>query len=216
MNSDVSSKIEEFFATYRLRKYSKGQILILNGDQTNYVYHLVKGKVKVYDVTYRGDEIILNIFKPPAFFPMSLAINKVTNPFIYEADSEIQIHQVPSEEVVTFLKDNPDVLFDLLSRVFIGIDGLLGRMAYLMSSSAKSRLIYELLIEARRFGAKQANGSCLLSISEKDLGARAGLSRETISREMHKLKTENLVDVLSKNIHIKDLTALEQKLGQEV
>ncbi len=216
MNQVVASKIENFFSAYRLRNYSKGQILILSGDQTDYVYQLTKGKVKEYDVTYRGDEIVLSVFKPPAFFPMSLAINKEPNPYIYEADSDIEIRQAPAEEVTIFLKANPDVLFDLLSRVYKGVDGLLGRMTYLMAGSARSRLIYELLIEVRRFSTVQDDGSYVLTISEKDLGARAGLSRETVSREIHKLKTDNLIEAHGKSIIINNLEILEQKLGQEV
>lgn len=216
MTEDVTAKIEDFFAQHRLRKYAKGQILILNGDETAYVYHLIKGKVKEYDVTYRGDEIILNIFKPPAFFPMSLAINKVPNPYIYEAETEIEIRQAPADEVVAFIRGNPDVMFDLLSRVYRGVDGLLGRVAHLMASSAKSRLIYELVLEARRFGVEQTNDSFRLSINEKDLAARAGLSRETVSREANKLKTEGLITINTNNIIVKNLHVLEKKLGQVV
>lgn len=214
MQEDISSKIEAFFAQYRLRKYSKGQVLILNGDDTNYIYHLVKGKVKEYDVSYRGDELILNVFKPPAFFPMSLAINKVPNPYIYEAETDIEIHQAPADDVVAFIKANPDVLFDLLSRVYRGLDGLLGRVAHLMASNAKDRVIYELLIEARRFGAIQQDGSYLLDIHERDLGARAGLSRETVSREITKLKNDGLISLDDKHIHIEDMSTLAEKLNQ--
>jgi CRP-like cAMP-binding protein len=216
MNKSVARKIEDFFSQYRLRQYAKGQILILNGDEADYIYHLLEGKVKEYDVTYRGDEIILNVFKPPAFFPMSLALNKGHNPYVYEAETDIEIRQAPADEVVEFIKSNPDVMFDLLTRVYRGVDGLLGRMAHLMASSAKSRLAYELILEARRFGTPKANGSYSLNINEKDLGARAGISRETVSREIHKLKTENLVEIRAKDILIKDLQALEKKLGQEV
>ncbi len=215
MTEDVATKIEEFFAKYRLRSYSKGQILILSGDQADYVYHLIKGKVKQYDVTYRGDEIILNVFKPPGFFPMSLAINKVPNPYIYEAESDVEIRQAPANEVIAFIKANPDVLYDLLSRVYKGVDALLGRMTYLMAGSAHSRLIYELLIEARRFGTQQGDG-CVLDINEKALGARAGLSRETVSREIHKLKEEKMIETGSTGILINNVAALEQKLGPEV
>jgi CRP-like cAMP-binding protein len=216
MTEQTADKIETFFAKYRLRHYAKGQVLILNGDRTNYIYHLIKGKVKQYDVTYRGEEVILNVFKPPAFFPMSLAINKVQNPYIYEAETEIEVRQVPAQEAVAFIKANPDVMFDLLCRVYRGIDGILGRMAHLMSSSARGRLIYEIILEARRFGAMQPDGGCLLSITEKDLGARAGLTRETVSREISKLKAEGLIDVGSKDILVKNMTLLEQKPGQVV
>jgi CRP/FNR family transcriptional regulator len=216
MDSRVAAKIEEFFSQYRSRKYSKGQILILNGDQTDYVYQLVSGHVKEYDVTYHGDEIILNIFKPPAFFPMSLAINKANNPYIYEADTDVEIRQAPADEAVNFIKENPDVMFDLLSRVYRGVDGLLGRMTYLMASSARGRLIYELLVEAKRFGKQTNKHRFHLSLSEKDLGARAGLSRETVSREISKLKKAGLVTVSVNSIVLVDSTALEKLLGQSV
>jgi len=216
MTEDIAKKVEEFFAKYRLRSYAKGQILILNGDSTDSIYYLIKGSVKQYDVTYRGDEIILNMFKPPAFFPMSIAINHTPNPYIYEADTDIELRQAPTEEVVEFIKANPDVMYDLLSRLYKGVDGLLGRTAHLMGSSAKSRLIYELILEARRFGTSQEDGGCLLSINEKDLGARAGLSRETVNREIHKLKDEDFIAISSKTMVIKNLVNLEKKLGREV
>ncbi len=216
MSDAVTAKVEQFFGQYKLRKYAKGQVLLLNGETLANVYHLVSGNVKSYDVTYRGDEVILNVFKPKAFFPMSLAVNGGINTYVYEADTDIEVHQAPVKDVIDFVMKNPDVLYDLLQRVYIGIDGVLGRMSHLMGSSAKSRLLYELILEGKRFGVMNTDGSCTLSISEKDLGARAGLSRETISREIHKLKKEALIRVDKETIYIKHMPTLEAKLGQEL
>lgn len=214
MSEDVDIKVSNFFSNYRLRRYPKGQVLLLGGETTDMVYHLMKGLVKKYDVSYRGDEAILNIFQPPAFFPMSLAINRTPNLYVYEAETDVEIRQAPADEVIAFIKDNPDVMYDLLSRIYRGLDGLLGRMAHLMHSNAKSRLLYELVTEARRFGNLQNDGSCLLGINEKGLGARAGLARETVSREIHKLKAARLIEIRGRNILICDLAALEAKLTQ--
>lgn len=216
MTESTAAKIEAFFLRYRLRTYAKGQVLILNGENTGTIYHLVKGRVKVYDVTYRGEEVILNTFKPPAFFPMSLAIHGMDNPYIYEAETEVTLHQAPAADVMEFIKSNPDVMYDLLTRLYIGVEGLLKRMSLLMSGSAKSRLIYEMLLEARRFGEPQADGSCLLDVTEKSIGARAGLSRETVSREVHKLKHDGLIEIRSKSVVIRNIGALEKLLGQEL
>jgi CRP-like cAMP-binding protein len=213
MDKVIADKIETFFSQYSLKKYPKGQILILNGSPTNHVFHLETGIVKQYDISYRGDEVILNIFKPPAFFPMSLAINGGESLYTYEAKTALELRQAPIDEVIKFLKGNPDVLFDLLGRVYNGVDGLLARVTHLMSSSARERLLFELLIEARRFGEKMPNGSYNLKISEKELGARAGLSRETISREMSKLHKDHIVKVDKHQINIPDLLNIVDKLG---
>lgn len=211
-NHDIAKIVEDFFSSYRLRRYAKGQVLILNGDQTAYVYHLVVGRVKQYDVTSNGEEVILNIFKPTAFFPMSLAINGTPNPYIYEAETEIEVHQVPAKEVVDFLKANPAVVFDLLARVYRGVDGLLGRMVQLMAGDARSRLLYELITETKRMGHKQKDGSYHLAVSEKDLGARTGLTRETVSRELKKLGVQSISKAGTRAILVKDLDSLEQQL----
>lgn len=216
MDTTIKDKIEKFFSQYRLRHYSRGQILILNGDDTNYVYHLIEGRVKEYDVTYRGDEIILNVFKPPAFFPMALAINKTSNPYTYEAETDIDIRQTPAEEAVAFIKDNPDVMFDLLSRLYRGTDGLLARMTHLMAGSAKARLMFEILLACRRYGESRADGSCTIALNEGDLAARAGLSRETVSREMGKLHAEKLLKLTGGIIAIHDVSVFEERLGKVV
>lgn len=200
---------EEFFGRYTPRKYRKGQVLILNGDVPQSIYYLVSGNVKQYAVDYRGEEVIVNVFKPGAFFPMSFALNGGESQFIFEADTDIEVRQAPAAEVMEFLRTQPEVVLDLLSRVYRGTDVLLGRILQLASGSARSRLAYELSVTARRFGEKSGD-SYELTMSEKDLAARAGLSRETVSRVMHKLKDSGLVQMDSGKIVITDLNALDQ------
>lgn len=214
MDPGITKIIEDFFSNYRLRKYAKGQVLLLNGDEADDIFYLVSGRVKQYDVTYRGDEIILNVFKPRSFFPMSLALNPLPSPYIYEAETDIELRQAPVASVLAFLKEHPEVTFDLLSRVYRGLDGLLGRMAHLMASSAKGRLLYELLIVAKRHGQVREDKGVEFAMNETDLAARAGLTRETVSREMKKLERDSLVSLRQGVIIIPSLNELEARLSE--
>jgi CRP-like cAMP-binding protein len=85
-----------------------------------------------------------------------------------------------------------------------------------MSGTAKSRLIYELIMECRRFGTQDKPHIYALNVNEVDFAARSGLSRETISREMQKLKDLGIVSINGKVIEVKDLLALEKMLGGEI
>ncbi|MGZ6005413.1 MAG: Crp/Fnr family transcriptional regulator [Candidatus Saccharimonadales bacterium] len=220
MADDIAQKIHENLSKFPKRTYPKGQILVFADESPEHIFYIVKGRVRKYDVSYRGEEVIVNIFQNPAFFPMSWAFNRSPNHFFYKTETETELHVVPVDAALNFVKDNPDVMFDLLSRIYRGMDGLLGRVVHLMSGSAKSRLLYELIIECRRFGEKVEekveDNSVTLGVNEVDLAARSGLSRETVSREMNKLKTEGLVTVNSKGITVKDLEALEKKIGIEI
>lgn len=216
MSSDVAEKIHQFFSTFPKRSYPKGQIIVFADESPGHIFYISKGRVRKYDVSYRGDEVIVNVFKPPAFFPMSWAINHTPNKYFYKTEVATELHVVPADKALQFLKQNPDVMYDLLSRLYSGMEGLLGRVSHLMSGTAKSRLIYELIIECRRFGKRQQNGSYMLETSEVDIAARSGLSRETVNREMHKLKGKGLAVVERNRIVIADLAALESAHGAEI
>ena len=216
MTEDISEKIHAVLSSYPKRTYPKGQILLFADENPEHIFYIVSGKVRTYDVSFRGEEVIVNIFKPPAFFPMSWAINQIPNKYFYKTEEETVLHIVPVSEALAFLKSNPDVMFDLIGRLYKGMEGLLGRVVHLMSGTAKSRLIYELIIECRRFSEAQPDGTYVLKTNEGDLAARSGLSRETISREMRKLKNHGWVAVGSKDMRVLDIVALENALGTEV
>ncbi len=216
MTSPVVTKINDYFSKFPKRSYPKGQILVFADESPGHIFYMVKGAVRKYDISYRGDEVVVNLFKPPAFFPMSWAINRTPNKYFYKTETETELHVAPAGDALQFIKDNPDVMLDLLSRIYRGMDGLSGRIVHLMSGSAESRLLYELIIECRRFGEKNKDGGYFLSTSEIDLAARSGLSRETVSREIRKVKDDGLVSVSSKGILVKDLSALEEKIGMEI
>lgn len=216
MNPDVTDKIYQHFSKYPKRSYPKGQILVFADETPEHIFYITKGKVRKYDVSYRGDEVIVNIFKPPAYFPMSWAINRSPNRYFYKTEEPTELHVVPVDDALQFVHGNPEVMYDLLSRVYQGMDGLLGRVVHLMSGTAKSRLIYELIIECRRFGTKRPSGGYVIDTSEVDIAARSGLSRETVSREMRKLKDQGLVVVEHGTIVVGDLSALELVHGAEI
>lgn len=215
MDALVAQKIEDFFSDFPLRQYPAGQIIIQGHDNPRHIFHLLEGRVKQYDISHRGDEIVLNIFKPPAFFPMSYAINNTPNTYFYEAETDIVVHLAPIEQTVKFLRAHPDILYDLLGRVYRGTDGLLGRLTRVMAGSARSRVLYELLIEGRRFGHQHTHGVAV-ELTESDIGSHAGLARETVSREIGKLKHEGLISVIKNDIFINDLDRLAVLVSQEL
>ena len=208
----VADKIHDHFSQFPHRIYPKGQIIIFANENPEHIFYLTKGKVRKYDVSYRGDELIVNVFKPGSFFPMSWALTHNENKFFYKTEEESEFHLVPADKALEFLETNPDVMLDLLNRLYRGMEGVLGRLVHLMAGSAKNRLAYELLVECRRFGEKDTQGAYTIKISETDLAARSGLTRETVSREVQKLKDKKILSMDNKALVLTNLSALEAEL----
>lgn len=214
--SDISQKIASFFASYPLRAFDKGEIMIRAEDTLPGVFYLIEGRVSQYDITSSGNEVVVNVFKPGAFFPMSWAINNTTNHYFFEASTKVVARIAPAADAVQFLKDNPHITFDLLGRVYRGVDGILRRMAHLMGGDAKSRLLFELLNAAYRFGEQHEDGTIFVVLTESDLAKHSGLARETVSRCIQDLKVAGLVNVSHSGITVKDLRRLETMLGADL
>ncbi|HEX8932302.1 MAG TPA: Crp/Fnr family transcriptional regulator [Patescibacteria group bacterium] len=208
----VVEKLDVFFCQFKLQKYNKGEVLLRSDEIPTGVFYLKTGLVKMYFLNKKGDELIINIFKGGSFFPMSWAINNTNNYFYFEAASDAEVWKAPKDRTIEFLSNNSEVMFDLLSRIYRGTDnGFYFRMVYLMSGGAYERLIIELLIDARRFGIED-KGQIVLKISEKDLSSQTGLTRETVSRGLKKLKVKTLITFAKGKIVFPNLALLEEEL----
>lgn len=211
MTSAASDKVDKFFSKYPVRTYQKGQVLIHAGDNPQHIFYIVTGKVRQYDISHRGDEVVVHAYNAGTFFPMSWAITGINNRFFFDVEETAEVRVAPPQEVIAFLYAHPDMLIDLLTRVYTKVDGLLDKMTNLMTGSAFRRVLYELVVECRRFG-KRTDEGCVIILNEQDIAARAGLSRETVSRELKKVVRESLVRVTRSGIIISDFEKLREKL----
>jgi CRP-like cAMP-binding protein len=210
---DVLNQIDHFFSGYPKRSYPKGQILVFAGEKPTHIFYIKRGRVRKYDVSYRGDEVIVNVFKPPAFFEVDWALNHTFNKYFFKTETSSDFHIAPLNDINKLLNDNPKVTLDLIKRVYRGVEGIQGRLVHLMSGTAKSRLIYEILIECKRFSNIEEDGSYKLDITEADIAARTGLSRETVSRELQSIKKEGIIKSSSRGVIVKDIKILENKIN---
>lgn len=215
MNDLILKKIRDHFANDELKKYPSNHLITLANQSPDGVSLLESGVVEQYDITPEGNKIVVNIFKPPAFFPMSWAINHTQNTYFYSALTDVELRQSDPDKTVQFLKDNPDVMFDLLSRLYKGTDALLKRLVLTARGIASNRLIFELIIEAYRFGIAIDDTKVIISIQQSVLASRSGLARETVSREMHKLEHDDLIALTKQGI-ILNLKQLEAKLDHTI
>lgn len=138
------------------------------------------------------------------------------NRFFYAADTDVITRVAPSADVVKMLKENPDVMMALLHRVNRGLSEFLDRSLSLMAGNALSRVAYEIYIEAHRFGNNEDGNAKFIDLNERGIAARTGLTRETVNREIKKLKQINAVKIERRGILVTDIAKLEKKLYKKL
>ncbi|MNH50219.1 cAMP-activated global transcriptional regulator CRP [compost metagenome] len=214
MDKSAEKSLDDFFSQYPIKQYNKGQLLIYAHEDPSGIFYLESGSVRKYDIGHEGDEVVLNVFTAKIFFPISWAINKTPNGYFFEAATPIQVRRAPVDAFNAFLAANPSIVFSLLKKVYKGLEDAQHRTVLLMSGDAHDRLLFELFIEARRSGEMQSDGSCVVNVSLADLAQRAGLTRETISRELGKIiQSHELISRQNRSLVISDLRALKEQLS---
>jgi len=216
MDEATRAEADKQFSIYPLRRYNKGQILLFSGENPVNCYYLVNGIIRKYDISYKGNEVIVGLFKPPYLLPVSWIVNKTPNKFYYDAAINIEVRIIPPEIAAKFVKSSSKIMFSFLKNIYSDNQILLGRMVHLMIGNARSRVLYELLAECHKFGKDVSSESCKIFVNESDLASQTGLSRETVSREIHKLSQKGLLTVGRNCILIKDHAKLEKLLEESI
>lgn len=213
----MKNKIKEFETFYRqfkIRNYKKGEILIRADDDPQGIFYLKKGFVRQYTISKTGYELTLHILRPIAYFPMVWAVNGTPNVYFFEALTAVEVGRAPRDEVVDFIKDKPDVIFELLSELIEDYAESLKRIEHLVFSDAYRRVISVLLYIAKHFGEKQ--GTSILvrhRFTQHDIATLVGVARETASNEMAKLDKKGLVKYVDHSMLFENINKLDYELS---
>lgn len=215
MTDSTSIKYDQFVSDYPAINYRAGYMLMTPDTELTHAFFLESGKVRKYSLTRYNEKATMNIFVAPSLLPISSVLNGTPNLYYFETMNPVVVRCIPVEEMATYIKDNPDVAYDLLQKVYAGLENTQRRIAYLMRGSLRCRVMFELVIELQRSGKLQHDGSYLITISETEIAERAGLSRETVSRELAKIfKLNDVCRRQGRSILIQSRDALEEMLQQ--
>ncbi|MBI4092133.1 MAG: Crp/Fnr family transcriptional regulator [Candidatus Levybacteria bacterium] len=204
--------LEEFFSKFRLLHYKKHEVIIRPGDDPPGVFFLSRGYVKVYTLSESGQELSLIIFKPGDFFPLIWAFNDVPLNQYCEAMASIEVYRSSKDEFKKFLQSNPEVLWEVTSKVLVRLRGILERMEYMVFGNAHQKVSSILVICAERFGVKR-DGEILIRVplTHRDIASLIGLTRETTSVELKKLDKMKIISKKGGFFRIKKLEKLKEE-----
>lgn len=211
MDIGLTEKLINFFNSYKKIEFPQNELIVHGNDEPTGVYFVVKGYVKMSAILEDGTEIAINIFKPGTFLPMIWAIGNIENTYYFRSLTNVVTYKAPKEKFLEFLKENPDVLFDLTSRILVGLDGILFTTRYMLHANSLKKTAIMMLTLCRRFGTLKENGEIEISIqmTHQDLAHFAGTSRETVSLAIEKLKSKGIVYQKDRKFIVKDVKALE-------
>lgn len=213
ITSKLMGQLEDFFERFKPLRFRKREIILGAEEEPDGVFFIKSGYVRSFSISEEGREFTLNIYKVGTYFPATWALAGVPNTYFFEAMTPVELIKAPKEELLGFLRANPEILMDLTTRLLVGLNGLLVRIEHLLSKDAYHKVASAVFLAGRRFGKKDAKGKVIveLSLTHQDIADLSYLTRETTSLEMKKLEKRGLVGKRKRKLIIKDMKKLRQE-----
>lgn len=213
MNINKTKEFAEFYKQFKIRDYKKGEMLIRADDDPQGIFCLTKGYVRQYTISKTGTELTLHILRPLSYFPMVWAVNGTPNVYYFEALTEVEVGRAPRDQVVSFIKDKPTIIFALMSELLEDYAETLTRVEHLVFSDAYRRVISVLLYIIKHFGEKNHDGIIVRHrFTQQDIATLVGVSRETASNEISKLEKKGLVKYIDHSMEFANVRKLDSEL----
>ena len=211
----LQEKLDCFFQQYKLLTYKKRSMILNSNDTPSSVFYIKSGYIRVYRISEEGEELTLAILKSHDFFPLTYGLKGSKNNYYLEAITPLEIWKAPQEQFLHFIKDEPELYFELTSRILVRFDSVLARMEHLIFSNAYTKVATTLLMCAKGLG--EENGDEIIvkvPLTHKDIATMIGITRETTSLEMKKLERKGYITRNGKYLIIKNYKLLEEEALQ--
>ncbi|HSX35074.1 MAG TPA: Crp/Fnr family transcriptional regulator [Candidatus Saccharimonadales bacterium] len=211
---DIISHLNPYAAKRTFKKHS---ILLYQGEVPQVAYVMVSGVVKVYSINGSGEEQIVTFETPGDLFPSPWIFGKASHTLYYcEALSDCEVLQLPRRDLMAHIKSTPELQSSLLNYFAGRYTGLLMRITALEQSRAREKIMFTLYYLLFRYGHETRGGIFTVNIklTHSVIAGLVGLTRETTTNELTKLKAEKVLRYSTHKYAI-DKAKLERLLGED-
>lgn len=208
-----SSELLGLNAIGRRRTISAGESLIWEGDDSTLVGNVIGGSLKLSTSTSDGREQIVGVVYPSDFIGRPFG---GTTGHTVTALTDAQVCVFSRDDFDRFASRHPALERKLLERTLTELDRTRSWMLLLGRKTADQRIATFLLDMSRRLapadGEDEADAldQFELPFSRQQVADLLGLTIETVSRQLTRLKKEGVIDLPSRRaVVIRDRFALE-------
>lgn len=209
---DEAGSLEELKKLSKERKtktVSKKEIIFNEGNLPNYLFYLIKGKVKAYHNHEYGKEFITNLYKEGDFFGYVALLEEKPYQESAEALEDCELMLVPKEDFYSLVYSNSNIMkrfVKMLSGDIVEKENMLVNLAY---SSVRKRVANALVALQDRYSKEQGDAKFNISFSREDLANIAGTATESLIRTLSDFKEDKMVEIKGSSITILDYNKLK-------
>lgn len=183
-----------------LRRYQKGEVIFSPSEKAEFFFILRRGKIKVFK-TLNGKEQIIKVFEKPALFGEAASFTGNNFPAWAEAIEDSEVFLILRKDLLNLLKEEPELGMNLMAVMAQRLFYLTALVESLSLKSALSKLSSYIL---SKLGDRDE-----IDFSTGLAAMELGLTKETVSRTLSKLKALGVIEKRKSKVKVKNREALK-------
>ncbi len=204
-------ELEEFSRRIPDTHVDQGQVFYAPGDNSEALFMLKRGKVRIYKVTPEGWEFTLAVVEAGTMFgEMSLTAQRMREAYA-EAVEPSDICILKHEDLERIVRSNPDVGLAMMRVLSERLRACEERLEDIGLKDIPARLASLILQLVAHEGVMTPEGPSIPThYTHLQLANMIGASRESVTRAFTRLQRSGAVELRSRHIYVKDIEALER------
>ena len=187
--------------------YHPQDIIYMQEDNTNSLYLILKGKVRVYHLTPTGEEITFDILKQGRIFGESSFFQNSARPTTVVAINEVELISCHLKDLYPYLHQSPELTMSLLTMMSQTIDYL--------TTLVKRSYTYNRYEKIASFLLEQSHTSNEIHHSHEDIAMMVGLARVTVTKILNEFANKGYIALSYRCIKILNKDELMKILSPE-
>lgn len=199
-------EMDEIMAMTHSVSYRKGENIYRAGDQSDSLYIVSKGRVKIYRLSESGKEQLLRILQPGDFTGELALFSETIHEAYASAMEDTSLCKVKRSNLQGLLMKYPSISLRILAEFSSRLEKSEKQTTRFATEKVETRIAF-FLIEC--IDAESHSNEFVLPMSKKDLASYLGTTPETISRKLYELEEAGYIkQKANKKIEILDLEGL--------
>jgi CRP-like cAMP-binding protein len=205
--------LTDFVSQFPVKSYRKNETIIFQDDQPATLFFIKSGFIKGYDIDSQGAEQLLWLGSPGDFFPIVWAFDITpTVGYFVNAFTDAELYAVKRTVFNDFLSKNPAALQELTHQMATHLNHIYSQLNFREKPRAEEKVANSLYYLSERFGriSQGIIKEISLPVTHQDIASLTGVSRETVTQELKKLKDRGYIyyDKYQFIVHQKKLQAM--------
>lgn len=200
-------KFKRYKQVHDFKRYGKEDYIYFEADNSNKVYLIEKGKVKIGYYTESGEEVIKAILTKGELFGEKAILGEVTrDEFAMSIDPNTSICPVGVETMHDLMRDNRNFSFRIYQLIGFRIKKLERRLELVLFKDAETRVMEFLKELAQDYGyCCPETGDTVIRhpYTQKDIARLIGTTRPTFNSILNKFREVGRIDFSRNEIRLK-------------